>query len=89
LRETPNDHIAYYGNEVRARVIMDLLNPKIEPLDDKYIEKLNELDTFLAKILAQDEFIWEPDLSNGFNPDNYWYLWGRPSIIDLEFFLSK
>jgi CheY-like chemotaxis protein len=86
LSQTPDDHIAYYGSEVRIRVILELLAPKIDPPAESYLEKLDELDNFLRKILDREEFIWEPDLAEGFDSNVFWYLWGSPNIMDLELY---
>jgi len=84
LGQTPDDHIAYYGSEVRIRVILELLASKIDPPAKSYLDKLDELDTILGRILDRKGFIWDLDLANGFDSTHFWYLWGRPNFSDLE-----
>lgn len=85
LRQTPADHVPYYGNEVRTRVIMDLLIKRIDPLTNQYLDELSVLDTLLGTILDPKGFIWDPELIEGFPSKTFWYLWGQPKILDLDF----
>jgi len=68
-------HTEYYPNEVRLRVLLELLLENKPSLDDKH---LNAMDSFLQTFFLPGDFIWDIDLVSGFPEDTYWYLWGVP-----------
>jgi hypothetical protein len=80
LGRNPEEYNDFYGSEVRLRLIMDLIEPMMDPPDETYINLLNELDIFLRRILIPGAFIWDAVFVPGFEQDTYWYLWGKPGI---------
>jgi len=83
LRQEPDKFIDYFGNEVRLRVLLDLLGSDIEPVGEQSELQLKEMDKFLQKVWIQDNFLWEKVLAGKFNRTRYWYLWGKPDIENL------
>ena len=63
----------YYQNEVRVRVLLDLLAEQI-PAESQL--DLGPFDAVLRKIFKPGAFIWDESLAKGFPQDNYWYLYG-------------
>ena len=61
-------------------MIINLLLPQTDQMNNTYIDAINEMDAFLQKVFIPGKFIWEADLANGLDKDNYWYLWGFPRI---------
>jgi len=80
----PEVHIPYYDNEVRIRVLIELLLPEINLIEDEFTNKLLNLDGFLKSNLVPGEFIWEDELKSGFDNNVYWYLWGMPEIDQIS-----
>jgi len=77
-RQNPEGNVDRYRYEVSRRVQLYLLQPDA---DDRYEAEdslLIGLDEFLKAVFISNGFIWEQDLSNGFPPDPYWYLYGHP-----------
>lgn len=66
---------AGYANEVRWRVILDLLAADIqEPLEMER-ETISNLDIRLRTITLPGEFLWEPEVEPAFPRGPYWYLY--------------
>jgi hypothetical protein len=86
LRLNPEENIPFYESEVRLRLLLDLLEPEIGPLEDNYVTSLHQMDNILKTLLAKGAFVWELDLSPGFDQDTFWYLWGKPKV-DNSFIL--
>lgn len=64
----------YYQNEVRVRVLLELLADHI-PQEGQ--PDLAPFDAVLRKLVKPGEFIWEPALAPGYPQDRYWYLYGE------------
>ena len=69
----PDSHAPYYRNEVRLRVLLELLLEELR--EDEHLE-LTALDTFLHARFNDGDFIWDEDLAEGFPKEKYWFLWG-------------
>jgi hypothetical protein len=76
IRIDPEDHIPYYHYDVRLRVLIDLLQDEIREVNPEFQEHLDSLDLLLRALFSHGDFIWDPDLAEGFPTDKYWYLWG-------------
>jgi hypothetical protein len=83
LSMNPDENIPFYGSEVRLRLLLDLLEDEITPVDDIYVTSLLQMDKILQAVFIKGGFIWDSVLSPGFNQEKYWYLWGKPSINTL------
>jgi len=66
----------YYSNEVRVRVLLDLLADHV-PAESQ--PDLAVFDSVLRKIFKPGAFIWEDALAPGFPQEKYWYLYGGVS----------
>lgn len=80
LRENPEVHEVFYTYEVKVRVIIDLLIPETDRQKPATLDALRDMDAFLHKVFVPGPFLWERDLSHGFDEKEYWYLWGFPKL---------
>ncbi len=77
----PQDHADRYPYEVRLRAMLALLKAEVGTQKSAQIDLLSILDSYLAEVLIQGNFIWEVELQPGFPQSVYWYLYGRlPSM---------
>ena len=68
-----DNHTPYYRNEVRLRVLLELL---LDELGEDSHPELTALDTVLRAKLKGGEFFWDEELAGGFSKEEYWFLWG-------------
>ena len=73
LRGDRYQNSPYYKNEIRLRVLLELL---VEQIPDKTQNDLGPLDKILRQMFKPGEFIWEADVAPGFPKGKYWYLYG-------------
>jgi hypothetical protein len=74
LKSDRYQNAPYYRNEVRVRVLLELLADQVSQKDRV---NLQVFDTALKKILKAGEFVWQEELAPGFPEDQYWYLYGN------------
>ncbi len=74
-RREGKGNAAYYPQEVKLRVMLDLLEPHLPEDSDHSV--LPELDKLLRRHFEQGDFVWEPELKDAFPNPPYWYLYGR------------
>ena len=77
LNDLKSDRYAnapYYDNEVRTRVLLDLLTPYTTE-NQRY--DLIPLDAALQNMLKPGPFLWGDALAPGFPEKTYWYLYGE------------
>ncbi len=80
IHETQGDlpeHGVYYAQEVRLRVLMELLLKATGQPEPAGLQMLAMLDTILRGWLIVGDFLWGEDLRAGFPRETYWYLWGN------------
>lgn len=63
----------YYGNEVRLRVMLELLIAE----QDNVPDELTALDQLLRSKFRSGEFVWDKPLMNVFSRDDFWFLYGE------------
>lgn len=80
----PEENIPYYGSEVRVRVLIELLLSEIGSPENNNIYQLTRLDSLLKSIFVTGTFVWDDEISSGFDEDQYWYLWGFPEIVRFQ-----
>ncbi len=76
LNELARDQTAnavYYRNEVRLRVLLELL---LDELGEDSHPELTTLDVSLRANSIGGDFIWDEELAGGFPKKKYWFLWG-------------
>jgi hypothetical protein len=75
-RNNPDGNAPYFAQEVRLRVMIDLLRvgAEWEPSDEE--EQLASMDRLLRSGFQPGAFIWDASLEVGFPPERYWYLRG-------------
>lgn len=75
-RDEPDAHADRYTYEVTRRVQLELLKEDARQRSQAEDDLLNLLDTVLQSVLIPGDFIWDPDLEQGFPPSSYWFLYG-------------
>lgn len=73
LRSERYQNAPFYKNEVRLRVLLELL---VEQIPDKARRDLGPLDKILRHMFKSGEFVWGAELAPGFPKEKYWYLYG-------------
>ncbi|MGB9673693.1 MAG: hypothetical protein ACPL3P_06105 [Anaerolineales bacterium] len=81
LISQPNEQIDRYPYEVRQRVILELLQNEItlKPIEHK--DNIKLLDQILTPNFHEGEFIWDKELEHTFPKQQYWFLYGKPTLI--------
>ena len=80
IMQNPETFIVHYESEVRIRVLLDLLGTDTRSCYDNVSDQVDQLDLLLRSVFQAGKFIWEDEISTGFNPTQFWYLWGKPVI---------
>lgn len=75
-RHSPEGHADAYPQEVRYRVMLDLLLAEL-PSQPAQAELISQLDGVLRANWIPGGFVWEDGLQAGFPRAAYWYLYGR------------
>lgn len=78
LNDDPNNHQDRYSQEVRLRVMLELLRPYADLIPPEELSRLVILDQRLRTSFQPGEFIWSPDLKRAFSEPIFWYLYGLP-----------
>jgi hypothetical protein len=73
LKSDRYQNAPYYQNEVRTRVLLDLLAVFVPQADR---EALRTFDNVLQRFFKPGHFIWQAELAEGFPQEQYWYLYG-------------
>jgi len=83
-QQFPEKHYDAYQQEVRWRVMLQLLEREISsPFPEEAI--LQALDEMLHTFLVPGKFIWESVLSKVFERQEYWFLYGNlRAFLDLK-----
>jgi hypothetical protein len=66
-----------YRNEVRWRVMLELLQGEADQLPPDAEARLASLDSRLRALWRQDGFVWDDELAKAFPPDGFWFLYGQ------------
>jgi ubiquinone biosynthesis protein UbiJ len=81
VRQQGEPAIAHYAHQVETRVKADLLLEELRSIGsdiDASLTRQAGLDQQLGSVFAVGEFCWIEELTAGFLPDRFWYLWGEP-----------
>lgn len=73
LNNNQETHSPYYPNEVRVRVLLELLG---EAASTDEQQALSQLDMIFRQRLTPARFIWDPELQSEFPPQEFWFLYG-------------
>jgi hypothetical protein len=76
-RGNPENHADRYSYEVNRRVLLELLAPQTPKVPQAELVMLVGLDNLVKAYFSPGSFVWDADLSIGFPPQPYWYLYGR------------
>lgn len=76
LADKPKQHAHYYNNEVRARVLLQLLAPEAP----KGSQQLAGLDAILKPLVEPGDFLWEASQQASYPKPAYWFLWVTPKL---------
>ena len=71
-RSNPESHASSYRNEVRLRVMLELIMTDISA----NVIELTAFDELLNKKLVVDRFIWNESYKSQFSQDQFWFLYG-------------
>jgi len=77
FREQPESNRDRYAYEVGRRVILNLLMPIADEVNDAEIELLGILDRTLRANFLSGDFIWDKAVASQFPIDPYWFLYGN------------
>ncbi|MCP4139261.1 MAG: hypothetical protein GY755_03035 [Chloroflexi bacterium] len=69
----PTEYAADYPNEVRWRVMLELLIAET----DEIPPELTALDKLLRAKLKKSNFIWDESLQSEFDEEKFWFLYGK------------
>ncbi len=78
VKDDPEKNAVFYSSEVRVRVLLELLKDQLGAEPPAELDLLPQLDTRLRALFEPGDFLWEDDLTPGFDPDIYWFLYGQP-----------
>jgi len=79
IRNASSQYRQDYPNEVRNRVILELLLAEL-PKQPPEAVALAELDIYLRKQLVAGDFIWDLELQAAFPQDKFWFLYGNLGV---------
>ena len=72
-RAKPEEYAADYKNEVRLRVMLELLVDEVGETPAELIA----LDELLRIKIISGEFLWDGNLQSQFPEDKFWFLYGK------------
>lgn len=75
LAHDGNEPSSAYRHQVRNRVIVQLIEDNHPDRVEEYAESIQRKDKLLVKYSADNDFIWEPEVRDGFPKDKFWYLY--------------
>jgi hypothetical protein len=64
-----------YANQVKVRVILDLLQQDFSPVPEGWAQRVMALDVRLRRFVIAGKFVWEETLQSSFPPQTFWYLY--------------
>jgi hypothetical protein len=70
-----NEPSTAFRHQVRNRVIMQLIEENIPAEAAEFDESIKRKDKILEKYSVENDFIWEPEVQNGFPREKFWYLY--------------
>jgi hypothetical protein len=74
-QESPGEYADFYHQEVRWRVMIELLLPELpDPPDTN--GALDRLDETLRTSFISGDFVWDAYLEPAFPPEEFWFLYG-------------
>ena len=73
-RNAPDQYAGFYPQEVRGRVILQLLLAETPNAPEK--SALADLDTMLKSRLISRKFVWDAALQGAFPKTDFWFLYG-------------
>jgi len=76
-RRDPRANANRYAYEVNRRVLLDILQPEAEALEQADQDLCKTLDGLLQSVFQAGEFVWDTDLTPAFPRQKYWYLYGN------------
>ncbi len=76
LRADPKGSAPFYPREVRNRALLRLLRPEIlKGIPAQEDAQLASADQALKAITQPGPFVWEPEVSQSFPQDGFWFLY--------------
>jgi hypothetical protein len=75
LAHDGNEPSSAYRHQVRNRVIVQLIEDMHPEKVEEYAESIQRKDKLLVKYTADNVFIWEDEVKDGFPKEKFWYLY--------------
>jgi len=75
LSHDGNEPSSAYRHQVRNRVIMQLIEDTHPEKVVEFEESIQRKDKLLIKYSADNDFIWEDEIKDGFPKEKFWYLY--------------
>jgi hypothetical protein len=77
LKREPQAQANRYPYEIQRRVILTLLQPYTQDIEEQKLVLLSGMDRYLRGALKAGPFVWETELEAAFSDPAYWYLFGQ------------
>ena len=64
-----------FKNDIRIRVLLELLLSQLKDDGQNVADQLNELDLQFHPLMKAAEFVWPPEIKGAFASEDYWFLY--------------
>jgi len=75
LQGEKNQSKSSFKNDIRIRVLLELLLNQLKDEGQDLAEKLNELDLQFHALMKAAEFVWPSEIKGAFASEDYWFLY--------------
>ena len=75
LQGEKNQSKSSFKNDIRIRVLLELLLNQLKDEGQDVAEQLNELDLQFHALMKAAEFVWPPEIKGAFASEDYWFLY--------------
>lgn len=70
-----NEPSTAFRHQVRNRVIMQLFIDSLPDMSEEFSDSLDRKDKILIRFSAENDFIWEDEVREGFPEEKFWFLY--------------
>ncbi len=64
-----------FKNDIRIRVLLELLQNQLKDNGEHVIDELNTLDLQFHQLMKAADFVWPSDIQGAFASEDYWFLY--------------
>lgn len=75
MSNDPGNRAGYYKEDIRVRVLLELLAEALRGISPVDLGLLSTLDNILRTITIEAPFLWEKEYDGVFEREKYWYLY--------------